>query len=206
MNRFFCQENSLSQRHRAYFNRLAAEWRNHPPSTQFLKILQSFGIQPNDIVLDIGCGAGCASQHVIRMAPKARVLAIDLSEKMLAAARKNLAPGAASFVCNDACFLGVKSLSVQKIICYSTFPHIKNQQAALQEFYRVLTPSGKILIFHNCCSRRLNIFHAQIRDIVAFDKLPKAEQLAVMVRQCGFDKVDVLEKPDLYYIEAQKGA
>ncbi len=195
----------MSQKHRAYFNRLAAEWRNHPPSAQFLQILQSFDIRPHDLVLDIGCGAGCASQHIIRMAPKARVLAIDVSEKMLAEAKNNLA-AAVNFICNDACFLGVKSQSVQKIICYSTFPHIKNQSAALQEFYRVLTPNGKILIFHNCCSRRLNRFHAQIKDVVAFDKLPKAECLAAMLQRYDFENIRVTENPNLYFIEARKGS
>jgi len=108
-------------------------------------------------------------------------------------------------MCSDACLLGLRSSSVQKIICYSTFPHLKNQQAALREFFRILAPGGKILIYHNCCSRRLNTYHAQINDIVAFDKLPKAERLADMLRQSGFEQINVVEQPKLYRILAWKG-
>ena len=195
----------MSQKHRSYFNHIADGWRNNPPPTQFVDNLIEFDIRANDVVLDVGCGAGCATGQIVKAQPEAVTIAVDVSEKMLAAAKRNLDDGNARFMCSDACSLGLRSSSVQKIICYSTFPHLKNQQAALGEFFRILAPGGKILIYHNCCSRRLNTYHAQINDIVAFDKLPKAERLADMLRQSGFENINVVEQPKLYHILALKG-
>lgn len=195
----------MSRQHRSYFNHIAESWRNDSPSQLFVDNLIDFDIRPNDVVVDVGCGAGCAARQIAEIQPKASVIAIDVSEKMLAAARENLTNHSARFVCSDACILGLKSKSVQKIICYSTFPHLKNQRAALREFYRSLSPGGKALIFHNCCSRRLNTYHAKIKDVVAFDKLPKAQMLGDMLRQAGFAKINVIEQPNLYHIVAWKG-
>lgn len=170
-----------------------------------MQLLQNVEFHPDDIVLDIGCGAGSAARQISDIAPHTRLIALDVSEKMLTTARKNLDERRAHFVCNDACHLGFRSQSVNKIICYSTFPHIKNQIAAISEFHRVLNHGGQLLIFHNCCSRRLNTYHAKIDDIVAFDKLPKAEFLADVLRQNNFAHIKVIENPDIYCIEARKG-
>ena len=195
----------MSEQHRSYFNTIARRWRNEPASQAFVDNLRRFNIQPNDVILDIGCGAGCATQQVLELEPAAQVIGIDVSEKMLGAARKNVGHAGARFVCCDAGVLSLADSSIQKIICYSTFPHLRNHNLALKEFYRVLQPRGRVLIFHNCCSRRLNSYHAKINDIVAFDKLPKAELLANAFHENGFVNVNVVEQPHQYYISASKG-
>ena len=195
----------MSYKHRTYFNQRAGSWRNRPLPAAFLQCLSRFDIRPHDIVLDVGCGAGCAARQIAEDQSDALIIAIDISDKMLACARKNLEPHPVRVLCHDACNLGLRSNSVHKIICYSTFPHFKNHKVALSEFYRVLAESGKVLIYHNCCSRRLNDYHAKIKDIVAFDKLPKAEQLAAMMRGVGFVGVKAEESSDMYYLEGMKG-
>jgi ubiquinone/menaquinone biosynthesis C-methylase UbiE len=48
---------------------------------------QSYGIEFNDQVLDIGCGTGQTTRDAARMARDGRVLGVDISERMLERAR-----------------------------------------------------------------------------------------------------------------------
>jgi len=193
----------MSQNHRSFFNHLAPSW-NHKQSLHFENVLRDFGIRSADIILDIGTGTGCLLAPLSRLITTGSIFAIDISEKMLSQARKNNTHPGIQFLCADAGDLPLASNMCDKIVCYSTFPHIKNPIAALLEFQRVLGKGGKLLIFHNCCSRKLNHFHAQIPETVSFDKLPKSEILLAMMMNVGFQGVKQVERPDLYWVEAQK--
>jgi SAM-dependent methyltransferase len=105
--------------------------------------------------------------------------------------------------CSDACNLAFTGAIFDKIVCYSAFPHIQKPQRALSEFYRVLKPGGRIVVFHNCCSRKLNHLHARI-PAVCFDKLPKSEYLQALMVGAGFKEIKTIEQPDLYWVEAGK--
>lgn len=157
-------------------------------------------------MLDVGAGTGLLTCLLMKLVgAQGRVIAVDISEKMLEQARERLGIEVAC-LCTDACEAGISSKTVDKIVCYSTFPHFERPLAALGEFFRILKPSGRALIFHNCCSRKLNHFHAQLPNVVSFDKLPKLEQLMELVKYSGFDQVKGVERPDLYWVEAQKPA
>lgn len=194
----------MSKQHRAFFNQLAPVWESREEPERVLPLLREFDVQATDHVLDVGAGAGCISRWLVSLCPQGRVVAADVSEKMLAQARMNLSGDLVSLICTDACDLGIKSGFFDKIICYSVFPHIDRPLQALHEFQRILKPAGKLLIFHNCCSRHLNQYHAQKHSIVSFDKLPKAEQLMFMLKENGFAEVRGHEAPNLYWVEAVK--
>jgi len=194
----------MSKEHRYYFNELAKSWHNKHSSEELYEYMQQFGIRSDDVVLDVGAGAGALTSLLVKLITAGRVVAADISERMLNAARKNLAANEVFYLCTDACNLAFAKNTFDKIVCYSTFPHICKPQCALHEFYRVLRPGGVILIFHNCCSRKLNHYHAKRPGIVSFDKLPKSEQLQTLMQKAGFSESKTIEQPDLYWVEARK--
>ena len=139
----------MSKKHRSFFNDLANSWHNKHSPEALCEYLQQFGITSHDVVLDVGAGAGAITVLLVKLISTGRVVAADISEKMLNAARLNLSTSEAFYSCTDACNLAFAKNVFDKIICYSTFPHIRRPQCALLEFYRVLKPGGKVLVFHN---------------------------------------------------------
>ncbi|MDZ7371754.1 MAG: class I SAM-dependent methyltransferase [candidate division KSB1 bacterium] len=193
----------MSRLHRLYFNRMAPVWANKSRHEQMAEAVRGF-VNKGENVLDAGAGTGYLTGKLCEWCDPGIVMAIDLSEKMLQEARKRITQKRVLFLCSDVSCTAVASNAFDKIVCYSSFPHFDRPIEALQEFLRMLKPGGKILVFHNCCSRRLNQFHAALPEVVSFDKLPKAEQLMELVRFVGFTNVVGRERPDLYWVEAQK--
>ncbi len=196
----------MSQAHRDYFNRLAAVWNEVvSPELRLHELMLRFGVAGGDRVLDVGAGTGrlstCLSQLV---GPSGRVVAADISEKMLQQS-KALRAGNLHFACTDVSSLAIANSSVDKIICYSVFPHLTRPAAALREMHRVLRPRGKLLILHTCCSRKLNAFHAGLEAVVSNDHLPRAADLLPVLKEIGFVQEKIEERPDLYWVEARKG-
>lgn len=195
----------MSQTHRSFFNDRADTWHNKTAQDALVRAMSQFGIKENDRVLDIGAGRGALTLPLSTLVKTGYVVAADLSDKMLWCAKKNVHADRALYVCADACAIAFPDQVFDKIICYSTFPHIQKPLRALSEFLRILKPRGKALIFHNCCSRKLNHYHAQLPHVVSFDKLPKSQQLQQLMSHVGFSEIRAIERPDLYWVEARKG-
>lgn len=194
----------MSREHRSFFNELAGSWHNRASTESLLQSLQTFGINSGDRILDVGAGTGILTGPLLKLIDTGHVFSIDISDKMLRAACQNISSEHVDYICTDACHLTLYAETIDKIICYSTFPHIQRPQCALSEFYRVLKPGGKALIFHNCCSRKLNQHHAKMPHVVSFDKLPKSEYLQSLMSKAGFIEIRTVEQPDLYWVEARK--
>ena len=195
----------MSFAHRNYFNNIAESWNSKFGSDSLCEYLRQFGVAPGDKIMDIGAGTGCITQHLNALVePGGQVVAADISEKMLWYARGRIQDPRIGFACADACALSFRSGYFDRIICYSTFPHIIRPQAALSEMYRVLKSHGKLLILHSCCSRELNRFHAGLNGIVCHDELPPVEKMLTLVKAAGFNVLHSIEKPDLYWLEVVK--
>ncbi len=195
----------MSKAHRTFFNELAAHWQSKTSQESLLDIIAHLGVLADDTVLDIGAGTGCLSHALTRVVQEpGRIVAVDVSDNMLRQARHNLHSRSVLFLCSDACHLAFPQTVFDKIICYSSFPHFMRPLCVLREFYRILKPGGNVLIVHNCCSRKLNHYHAKLNHVVMFDKLPKSEMLEEMFRVSGFVDVKRVERPDLYWVEALK--
>src|SRR5437763_15060003 len=57
------------------------------------RFLETDPVAPADRVLDIGCGSGQSTRDAARLARHGSALGVDLSESMLADARRRASPG-----------------------------------------------------------------------------------------------------------------
>jgi len=207
MNQSFNTNVQNARSHRDYFNRIAPRWNSLvSPEPRLMEYMKKFGVREGDRILDIGAGTGRLTNHLNRLAgPSGQVISEDISDEMLKIAKNSMHnKNNCNWVCADACLLPIKASFVDKVICYSVFPHIPHREKALKEFYRVLADNGKILVLHSCCSRKLNQFHATIDSLVCHDHLPVAHELKEMLAQAGFSNIKTDENPGIYWVEAVK--
>jgi 2-polyprenyl-3-methyl-5-hydroxy-6-metoxy-1,4-benzoquinol methylase len=93
-------------------------------------------------VAEVGAGGG----HVLRMFPKARLTAFDVSDVFLDNARKNLAGYDVRFVKGEIDKLDLGDLRFDRIICTEVLEHTVDPTAILAALSRLLRPDGVAVI------------------------------------------------------------
>ena len=93
-------------------------------------------------IAEVGSGGG----HVLRMFPRARLTAIDVSQVFLDTARKNLVGFDARFLKGEIDKLALPAQSFDRIICTEVLEHTVNPAAILAEIARLLRPDGVAVI------------------------------------------------------------
>jgi 2-polyprenyl-3-methyl-5-hydroxy-6-metoxy-1,4-benzoquinol methylase len=92
------------------------------------------------------CEVGAGGGHVLRMFPRARLTAIDVSGVFLATARKNLAGYDVRFVKGEVDKLDLPPESYDRIICTEVLEHTLAPEAILAAIARLLRPDGVAVI------------------------------------------------------------
>jgi ubiquinone/menaquinone biosynthesis C-methylase UbiE len=114
-------------------------------------LLDLAGVSQGSRLLDVGCGTGTLAIAAWRRSqPVGSVVGVDISEKMLAAARRKagragldipfLQADAAELPFEDACF---------DIVTITTVMHMvpeERRRSCLREAFRVLNPGGRVLL------------------------------------------------------------
>jgi ubiquinone/menaquinone biosynthesis C-methylase UbiE len=196
----------MNDSHRDYFNRLAPEWdRMMPPETRLLEWFVRFGVAEGDRVLDVGAGIGRVAEVLSEFTGSAgTVFVMDLAEEMLAVAKTRLSGPGLVFACSDAHRLPIRATCLDKIVCYSAFPHFQDKPGVLREMLHVLKPGGKFLILHSTSHGQLNAFHSSLEGPVRNDRLPSPENLKGLLETAGFCVLSAEEADDLYWVEAER--
>jgi len=95
-------------------------------------------------VLDAGCGVGYGSM-ILQSAGAIHVTGVDIAEDAVAAARQR-ARGDVEFLRSDMTSMALEDSSYDVVVCFEAIEHLEDQQAALDELRRVLTPAGLLVI------------------------------------------------------------
>jgi len=96
--------------------------------------------------LDVGTGTGDLVAEILKQAHGAHIDGIDPSEKMLQIARSKNLPDSVHFFSADATALPMEDETYDGIILGFSFRNIEQREKALSEFFRVLKPSGRLVI------------------------------------------------------------
>lgn len=91
---------------------------------------------------EIGSGGG----HVLRMFPRAKITAIDVSDIFLDTAKKNLAGYDAKFIKGEVDKLDLPAASFDRIICTEVLEHTLDPEAILRALSKLLKPAGVAVI------------------------------------------------------------
>lgn len=105
-------------------------------------------IRPGDSVLDAACGLGYGSYVLSMLSKGGRFLGIDGSEYAVNYADSNFGKRALiEYKCGmlPEALLALPDHSVDVVVCFETLEHVRDPRALLKEFYRILTPGGRIV-------------------------------------------------------------
>jgi ubiquinone/menaquinone biosynthesis C-methylase UbiE len=99
------------------------------------------------VVLDVGCGHGRSLPLLMGAFRPEWLIGLDFEPKVLANALPRAAKigQAVTLLQGDCTRLPLRDGSIDLIFCHQTFHHLVDQERALQEFHRVLRPSGLLL-------------------------------------------------------------
>jgi len=129
-----------------------ANWGYWRPNTRtqkqacenLMEELLSFVPVKRGAVLDVACGKGATTRHLLRYWSPRRVTGINISEKQLERARRN-APGA-RFLFMDATRLRFDDESFDTVICVEAAFHFDTRERFFREAQRVLRPGGRLVL------------------------------------------------------------
>lgn len=115
------------------------------------RIMARLGLEPNALLLDAGCGTGDHSIGIVRRG--FRCVGVDISENVLAKARKNVARHAletkVEFRCESLENLSFSDSTFDAVYCRGVLMHIPSWEKAIFNLCRVLKPGGKIVIMES---------------------------------------------------------
>ena len=108
--------------------------------------IKKIEIQEGSTILDVACGTGDVGFEILRK-HSVSITGVDLSPKMVKLAqektkKRNL--NNITFIEGDAENLSIESNSIDCLTISYGFRNIANYEKALEEFYRVLKPGGKL--------------------------------------------------------------
>jgi ubiquinone/menaquinone biosynthesis C-methylase UbiE len=198
----------MTENHRtAFFDTIADKWDGWEDLPALDKKLagglDEFGVRADETVVDVGCGTGNLTRALLRrLSPKGKVIAVDISPRMIEVAMRKVSDPRVSWHRADARQLPIGDAECDRVLCYSVWPHFENRAAVAAELGRVLTPGGSLHVWHLIPRHRINEIHAGAGEAVRGDVLPRAAETAEVLAAAGFRIVTASESDGRYLVTA----
>lgn len=190
----------------AFFDQHAPTWdMTGPDPAATLRRLRELngrlGLAAGMDVLEVGCGTGQITGWLVETVKPGRVVAVDFSPAMLAQARARGVD--ADFVLLDICRDEPLNHPFDGVLCFHSFPHFRDQPAALRQIVRRMKPGGQLRVLHLAGSAQLNAFHQQVGGAVGHDRLPPASEWPNLLAAVGLRVHGIVDQQDLFLMEAE---
>lgn len=187
-----------------HFDRLAERWdaiTSHPPE-RIDHVLSFVGDITGKSVIDVGSGTGVLLPHLLaRVGSQGRVVALDLSPRMIDISRSKYSASNLGFVAAD--FLSwTPPYKPDLIVAYSCLPHFHEPMAFWRAAAAMLSTDGRVLVAHIEGRNTINSMHEKKASQVSRQLEPVTE-LAVLAESCGFETVAKEDNDEFYILLAK---
>jgi len=193
----------------AYFDAIADKWDGWDDMILLQRRMSAglarFGLGPQETVLDIGCGTGNLTIALLAALGEAgKVVAVDISPRMIEVARAKVRDSRVTWHVESAEDLPLSEGAADRIMCFSIWPHLRNQDAVLGEFARVLRPRGHLHIWHLVSRQKINEIHTAAGEPINGDLLVPAAETAATLTAAGYQVETTIDDADQYLVTATK--
>lgn len=170
----------------------------------YSKTAAALGLRPDDVLLDIACGAG---EFLAEQAAHVeRVTGVDISDIEVRLAQRRLrdriAAGTAQVIHADAADLPLPDEAFTAINCVGAFLALDDPAPALAEMHRLLAPGGRAVV---CLE-----MHGEDGKDHAHDEQRwhtpyyTEQQIHDLFTHAGFDRVDITYDGEAMLVKATK--
>jgi ubiquinone/menaquinone biosynthesis C-methylase UbiE len=192
---------------KGYFNTRAQIWDEaiaEKNQDKLKAIADWLEIKSGSTVLDVGTGTGAFIPFLLqKIGTNGRLICLDFAEEMLNKAKSKDFAGTIEFICADIEQSQLNSGICDAVVCYSSFPHFRDKQKALNEINRILKPGGKMFICHSSSRDNINHMHLQMPE-VCNDLIPTDMDIQQLLTVAGFTGIDIANTYDRFLVIATK--
>lgn len=192
---------------REFFNSMAEKWDTvcQHDTNKIEYILDLLNIENKSKILDVGTGTGILIPFLSeRVGEEGKIIAIDVSEKMLEVAQRKYSNRNTTFVCGDVLEADLPKEFFDSVICYSVFPHFNDKQMAISVISKCLKRGGKFVICHSQSREAINNLHRDASEAVAEDNLPDINTIKTFFLQAGLNTTVEIDNNELFVVVAKK--
>lgn len=192
-----------------FFDSIAPQWDHtgqNPQETvvRLGQFTESMQLEPGHQLLEIGCGTGQITQWLAERVRPGRVTAVDFAPRMLEIARAKRID--ADFAVYDVCSEPLAMSRFDRILCFHSFPHFRNQTRALANIAAMLKNGGTLIILHLAGSAQINAFHQSLNGCVGHDLLPLPDQWQSLLQSAGLQLLSLEDVADRFILTARHSA
>ncbi|MEU9941174.1 class I SAM-dependent methyltransferase [Streptomyces lavendulae] len=187
-----------------FFGARAADWDRKFPEDgpAFAAAAGELGVGPGDRVLDAGCGTGRALTPLrAAVGPAGTVLGVDLTERMLAAAREAGRDAYGTLLLADVARLPLRDGSLDAVFAAGLIAHLPDPTANLSELARVVRPGGRLALFHPIGRAALAARHG--RELTP-DDLRAEHNLRPLLSGSGWDMISYADEDGRFLVLAAR--
>jgi demethylmenaquinone methyltransferase/2-methoxy-6-polyprenyl-1,4-benzoquinol methylase len=143
---------------REFFNNLAEGWVSDPAQHDArARIIEMAGFPEGARLADIGTGRGVMIPYLLSANPES-IIAIDISDKMIALAGQEHTDPRVTFLCQDVLESELKDLDGALVV--TAYPHFLDKKAFAEKLAASLRPGACLVIAHSMGRESVNHMHS----------------------------------------------
>ena len=163
------------------------------------QIVAAARIRKGETILDVGAGTGILAP-IIRQYRPGRIIACDLSEKMLAQLRKN--DPEVKTLSEDVRDLTLADASIHVVFINACYPNIADKAGAFANLSRMVKPGGRVIVSHPMGRRFVDTLRKN--SPFPLDDFPETDEARLLLAPDGFAVESVVDEPTCYILAAVK--